>query len=51
MSKIGRSLYRLKSDNTLFMLCDIQEKFKPAIPLMGAVIENARKLVSLVEWK
>ncbi|KAL7729784.1 hypothetical protein ACLKA6_014648 [Drosophila palustris] len=45
MSKIGRSLYRLKADKTLLMMCDIQEKFKPAIPLMGAVIENAKKLV------
>ncbi|XP_062127138.1 isochorismatase domain-containing protein 1 [Drosophila sulfurigaster albostrigata] len=45
MSKIGRRLYRLQADKTLFLLCDIQEKFKPAIPLLGAVIENSKKLV------
>ncbi|KAH8381614.1 hypothetical protein KR093_009403 [Drosophila rubida] len=41
--KIG--LYRLNPERTLFLMCDIQEKFKPAIPLIGAVIENTKKLV------
>jgi len=31
------------------MMCDIQEKFRPAIPLMGAAIENAKKLVTFGE--
>ncbi|XP_064549203.1 isochorismatase domain-containing protein 1 isoform X1 [Drosophila montana] len=42
---VGQSLYRLQPNKTLFMLCDIQEKFKPAIPLLGAVIENTKKLI------
>ncbi|XP_023167480.2 isochorismatase domain-containing protein 1 isoform X1 [Drosophila hydei] len=46
MSKrLIQSLYRLKPTKTLFMLCDVQEKFKPAIPLLGAVIENSNKLI------
>ncbi|XP_017856851.1 PREDICTED: isochorismatase domain-containing protein 1 isoform X1 [Drosophila arizonae] len=45
VSRMRQSLYRLKSNKTLFMLCDIQEKFKPAIPLIGAVIENSKKLI------
>lgn len=46
VNSMRQSLYRLKPNKTLFMLCDIQEKFKPAIPLIGAVIENSKKLVS-----
>ncbi|KAH8406638.1 hypothetical protein KR222_001150 [Zaprionus bogoriensis] len=45
-SKALHSLYRLMPKNTLFMLCDMQEKFKPAIPLFGAVIENTAKLLT-----
>ncbi|KAH8383569.1 hypothetical protein KR009_009341 [Drosophila setifemur] len=46
MSKqAGSALYRLVPDKTLFMLCDVQEKFKPAIPLLGSLIENTAKLV------
>ncbi|SPP81131.1 blast:Isochorismatase domain-containing protein 1 [Drosophila guanche] len=43
---IGASLYRLQPEKTLFMQCDIQEKFKPAIPLMNALIENTKKLLA-----
>ncbi|XP_017140129.1 isochorismatase domain-containing protein 1 [Drosophila miranda] len=43
---IGSSLYRLQPEKTLFMQCDIQEKFKPAIPLMNALIENTKKLLA-----
>ncbi|TDG50425.1 hypothetical protein AWZ03_003014 [Drosophila navojoa] len=44
VNRMRQSLYRLKSNKTLFMMCDIQEKFKPAIPLIEAVIENSKKL-------
>ncbi|XP_001357950.2 isochorismatase domain-containing protein 1 [Drosophila pseudoobscura] len=43
---IGSTLYRLQPEKTLFMQCDIQEKFKPAIPLMIALIENTKKLLA-----
>ncbi|KAH8362731.1 hypothetical protein KR084_000390 [Drosophila pseudotakahashii] len=47
MSKVrGSSLYRLVPSKTLFMLCDVQEKFKPAIPLLGSLIENTAKLLA-----
>lgn len=46
MSKVrGPALYRLVPSKTLFMLCDVQEKFKPAIPLLSSLIENTTKLV------
>ncbi|XP_039492806.1 isochorismatase domain-containing protein 1 isoform X1 [Drosophila santomea] len=45
MSKVrGPALYRLVPSKTLFMLCDVQEKFKPAIPLLSSLIENTTKL-------
>ncbi|ALC47845.1 CG11333 [Drosophila busckii] len=44
-SKAAHSLYRLRANQTLFMLCDIQEKFKPAIPLFDALVENTKKLL------
>ncbi|XP_017007694.3 isochorismatase domain-containing protein 1 [Drosophila takahashii] len=43
---IGSSLYRLVPSKTLFMLCDVQEKFKPAIPLLSSLIENTAKLLA-----
>ncbi|KAH8294301.1 hypothetical protein KR054_010639 [Drosophila jambulina] len=47
MTKGFRSaLYRLVPEKTVFMLCDVQEKFKPAIPLLGALIENTAKLLA-----
>ncbi|XP_016950930.1 isochorismatase domain-containing protein 1 [Drosophila biarmipes] len=47
MSRVGGSaLYRLVPSKTLFLLCDVQEKFKPAIPLLGALIENTAKLLA-----
>lgn len=45
--KSGLKLYHLKPTQTVFMLCDVQEKFKPAIPLLEAVIENSKKLVTI----
>ncbi|KAH8367353.1 hypothetical protein KR200_011589 [Drosophila serrata] len=42
----GSTLYRLVPEKTVFMLCDVQEKFKPAIPLLGALIENTAKLLA-----
>eukprot|EP00099_Drosophila_melanogaster_P023967 NP_651869.1 uncharacterized protein Dmel_CG11333 [Drosophila melanogaster] len=47
MSKVrGPALYRLVPSKTLFMLCDVQEKFKPAIPLLSSLIENTTKLLA-----
>ncbi|XP_017038325.1 isochorismatase domain-containing protein 1 [Drosophila kikkawai] len=43
---LGSTLYRLVPEKTVFMLCDVQEKFKPAIPLLGALIENTAKLLA-----
>ncbi|XP_017039333.1 isochorismatase domain-containing protein 1 [Drosophila ficusphila] len=47
MSKVvGPSLYRLVPSKTVFLLCDVQEKFKPAIPLLSSLIENTAKLLA-----
>ncbi|XP_017067146.1 isochorismatase domain-containing protein 1 [Drosophila eugracilis] len=47
MGKVrGSALYRLVPSKTLFMLCDVQEKFKPAIPLLNCLIENTAKLLA-----
>ncbi|XP_017122761.1 isochorismatase domain-containing protein 1 [Drosophila elegans] len=43
---MSKTLYRLVPSKTLFMLCDVQEKFKPAIPLLSALIENTAKLLA-----
>ncbi|XP_030371076.1 isochorismatase domain-containing protein 1 [Scaptodrosophila lebanonensis] len=40
------SLYRLRPNKTLFMLCDVQEKFKPVMPLWSDLIENIKKLLA-----
>lgn len=40
----------LNPKKTLFLLCDIQEKFRPGIPLFDNVVKNAAKLVSLI-WE
>lgn len=40
----------LNPKKTLFLLCDIQEKFRPGIPLFDNVVKNAAKLVSLI-WQ
>lgn len=31
---------------TLFMLCDLQAKFRPGMPMFDPVVKNAGKLVS-----
>ncbi|KAH8295456.1 hypothetical protein KR018_011355 [Drosophila ironensis] len=43
---VGSSLYRLSPSKTVFLLCDIQEKFRPAMPLIGSVIKNTAKLLA-----
>ena len=36
----------LDPSSCVFMMCDIQEKFRPAISNFEAVVENARRLTS-----
>ncbi|KAH8330739.1 hypothetical protein KR067_006935, partial [Drosophila pandora] len=44
---MGKStLYRLVPDKTVFLLCDIQEKFRPAMPLLDNLIKNTTKLLA-----
>lgn len=40
-------LRHLNPKKTLFLLCDIQEKFRSSIPLFANLLENANKLVRL----
>lgn len=42
---MARRLTHLNPKKTLFLLCDIQEKFRPAMPLFNNLIENAKRLV------
>ena len=35
----------LEASKTAFFLCDMQEKFKPAIEYFDAIVEVARRLV------
>lgn len=44
--KSGHKLYHLLPENTLFMLCDLQEKFREAIPCYEAIVKNTKKLVN-----
>lgn len=39
-------LRHLNPKKTLFMLCDIQEKFRPGMPLFDNMVKNADKLAS-----
>ncbi|XP_067629693.1 isochorismatase domain-containing protein 1 [Eurosta solidaginis] len=41
---MAHSLRFLNPKKTLFLLCDIQEKFRPVIPLFENIIKNADKL-------
>lgn len=36
----------LNTKNTLFLLCDVQEKFRPAIKNFDSMVKNTQKLVS-----
>lgn len=44
------ALYRLVPEKTVFLLCDIQEKFRPAMPLLDSLIKNTSKLVRLKKF-
>lgn len=35
----------LETKNTLFLLCDLQEKFRPAMKLFDPIVKNTNKLV------
>lgn len=39
-------LRHLNPKRTLFLLCDIQEKFRPGMPLFDNFVKNSNKLVS-----
>lgn len=39
-------LRHLNPKKTLFLLCDIQEKFRPGMPLFDNMVKNADKLAS-----
>lgn len=41
MAKLGY----LETKKTLFMLCDLQEKFRPGMKMFDPVVKNATKLV------
>ncbi|KAM7344042.1 isochorismatase domain-containing protein 1-like isoform 1-T1 [Cochliomyia hominivorax] len=43
---MARRLSHLNPKKTLFLLCDIQEKFRPAMPLFNNLIENAKRLTT-----
>ncbi|XP_065368056.1 isochorismatase domain-containing protein 1-like [Calliphora vicina] len=43
---MARKLAHLYPKNTLFMLCDVQEKFRPAMPLFNNLIGNAKRLTA-----
>ena len=42
----ARSLGRLAVNNTAFLLCDIQEKFRPSIRYFPEIIKVAQRMVS-----
>lgn len=39
----------LNSKKTLFLLCDVQEKFRPAMKNFDSMVKNTQKLVSRKE--
>lgn len=41
LSRLGQ----LDPKRTLFLLCDIQEKFRPGMPLFDKMVSNSKKLV------
>lgn len=45
--QITSKLGLLEAKKTLFLLCDIQEKFRPSMRLFDPMIQNTKKLVSL----
>uniref|UniRef100_A0A1I8P2X6 Isochorismatase domain-containing protein 1 n=1 Tax=Stomoxys calcitrans TaxID=35570 RepID=A0A1I8P2X6_STOCA len=42
----ARRLTHLNPQKTLFLLCDVQEKFRPAMPLFDKLLENAKRLTT-----
>lgn len=40
------SVGRLQPRHTLFLLCDVQEKFRTTIPLFDAMVANTQKLMA-----
>lgn len=47
---MARRLTHLNPQKTLFLLCDVQEKFRPAMPLFDKLIENAKRLVGKLKF-
>lgn len=44
LAKLGQ----LDAKKTLFLLCDLQDKFRPGMKLFDPMIKNVSKLVSLI---
>lgn len=44
-------LGQLDAKKTLFLLCDLQEKFKPGMKLFDPLIKNVNKLVSYSNFR
>lgn len=42
---VHNSLGDLKLDQTVFFLCDMQERFRPAIKFFSDIVEVAKRLV------
>lgn len=42
---MSRQLGFLNAKKTLFLLCDVQEKFRPAIKNFDSMVKNTQKLV------
>lgn len=50
MSRVAlNKLGHLNVKNTLFLLCDIQEIFRPTMKLFDPMVKNTQKLVGLFQ--
>ena len=47
--KCGKRLGNIKAEQTVFFLCDMQEKFKGVIAYFKEILEVAKKLVRFLE--
>lgn len=47
MARALAKLGQLDAKSTIFLLCDLQEKFRPGMKLFDPMIKNVNKLVKL----
>lgn len=45
----ARSLGKLKQQNVVLFVCDLQERFRPVITGFPAVVDTARRMVSVMQ--